>query len=378
MKDKKTIAIVSTTASTIKSFMIKNIKILSDHYKVLIFCNDAVSLKKFVPKNVLLTNIKFTRKPNLIIDLTTFIILLYLLIKNKPYSTISISPKAGFITALSSFITRVSYRINWCTGQLWFTKKGFLRFFYKTLDQIVINLSHHVLVDSHSQKKFLISNNIISNNRSTVLLHGSVGGVNIKKFKYKKIDRNLLRRKLKISKNDFTFLYLGRINREKGIIDLIEAFNKIERLYKAFLVLVGPIENDYIKNYIKKNIKKNKKIIYVGQTSASEKWFSTADILCLPSYREGFGSVVIEAGSCNLPSLGSNIYGITDAIVDNKTGFLHKVGSINDIKKKMIFAIKNKRLLKKYGKSARKRVEQNFDENLISQKLLEFINSRVN
>ena len=185
MKKKQTIAIITTTASTINAFMLKNIKKLSNHFNLLIFCNDAVSLKKLVPKNVLLTNIKFTRRPNLIIDLNTFIILLYFLIKTKPYLTISISPKAGFITALSSFITRVSYRIHWFTGQLWVTKKGFSRFFYKTLDRIVFNLSHHVLIDSHSQKKFLISNNIISKNKSTVLLHGSVGGVNIKKFKFK-------------------------------------------------------------------------------------------------------------------------------------------------------------------------------------------------
>ena len=378
MKKKKIIALVTTNATTINSFMLKNIKELNNHFNLLIFCNDAVSLKKLVPKGVLLTNIKFTSKPNLIIDLTTFIILMYFLIKNKPCLTISITPKAGFITALSSFVTRVSYRIHWFTGQFWATKKGFVRVFYKFLDQIVINLSHHVLVDSHSQKKFLISNNIISKKRSTVLLHGSVGGVNIKKFRYKKINRNLLRRKLKISKNDFTFLYLGRINKEKGIIELIEAFNKIERTYKAFLVLVGPIEDNYIKDYIQDNIKKNKKLIYVDATSTPEKWFSIGDILCLPSHREGFGSVVIEAASCNLPTLGSNIYGITDGIVKNQTGFLHKVRSTSDIKKKMIFVIKNKRLLKKFGQRARKRVEKNFEENLISQKFLEFINSIVN
>jgi glycosyltransferase involved in cell wall biosynthesis len=378
MKKKQTIALVATKVSTITAFMLKNIKKLNMHFNLLIFCNNAASLKKLVPRSVLLINIKFTRKPNLINDLTTFIILLYLLIKNKPCLTISISPKAGLITALSSFIARVSYRIHWCTGQLWVTKKGFFRFFYKFLDQIVINLSHHVLVDSPSQKKFLISNNIISKNRSTVLLHGSVGGVNIKKFKYKKINRNLLRKKLQISKNDFTFLYLGRINKEKGIIELIEAFNKIERSYKALLVLVGPIEDSYIKDYIKDNITKNKKLIYVDETSTPEKWFSIGDILCLPSHREGFGSVVIEAASCNLPTLGSNIYGITDAIVKNQTGFFHKVGSTSDIKKKMVFVIRNKRLLKKFGQRARKRVEKNFEENLISQKFLEFINSIVN
>ena len=374
MKKKNTIALVSTTASTISSFMLGNIKKLSVHYNLVIFCNNAVSLKKLVPRKVLLTNINFKRKPNLIADLIAFCKLVYFLIKNKPNLTISISPKAGLITSLSSFVVRVQYRIHWFTGQLWVTKKGVFRLFYKILDKIIFYLSHHVLVDSNSQKKFLISNNIITNKKSTVLLNGSVGGVNVKKFKFKKTSRNLLRKKLKISKNDFTFLYLGRINKDKGILDLINAFKKIESLYSTFLVLVGPIEDTYISNFIGKN----KQIIYVGETLLPEKWFSVADILCLPSYREGFGSVIIEAGSCNLPTLGSNIYGIVDAIEKNQTGFLHKTGNINDIKNKMIFAIKNKKLVKKYGKKARERVEEKFEENLISKKFLEFINSRMN
>ena len=374
MKKKPTIALISTSASTITSFMLNNVEILSQHYNLIIICNDAVSLKKLVTKKIQLINIDFKRKPNLIADISSFFILFYFLLKNKPDLSISISPKAGFLTALCSSLARVSFRIHWFTGQIWVTKKGFSRSFYKFLDKIIFNFSDHVLIDSKSQKDFLITNNIVTKNKATVLLHGSVGGVDIKKFKYRKINRNLLRKKLKILKNDFTFLYLGRVNKDKGIIDLINAFNKIKDFYSILLVIVGPIEDDFIKSYIKKN----KKIIYAGKTSTPEKWFSMADILCLPSYREGFGSVVIEAGSCNLPALGSNIYGISDAIVENKTGFLHKVGSINDIKKKMLTVIKNKNLLKKFGKRARKRVKKDFDDNLISQKLLEFINARIN
>lgn len=374
MKKKQTIALVAITASTINSFMLKHIKILSKDYNLLVFCNDTSLIKNKVPKDVLLTNINFKRKLNLIIDFISFLTMLYFFIKYKPNLTISITPKAGLITALSSFIARVSYRIHYFTGQTWVTKKGFVRFIYKTADQIIFNLSHHVLMDSHSQKKFLISNNIVSQKRSSVLLNGSVGGVNINKFKYKKMARNSLRRKMQISKNDFTFLYLGRINKDKGVIDLIEAFKKIQNFYKVFLVLVGPIEDQYISSFIKKN----KKVIYAGETLKPEEWYSMADILCLPSYREGFGSVVIEAASCKLPALGSKIYGIFDSIEDKQTGFFHKVASINDIKKKMIFAIRNKKLLKKYGQRARKRVKKKFEENLISEKFLEFINSRIN
>jgi glycosyltransferase involved in cell wall biosynthesis len=373
MKQKKKIIFVSTTSSTINAFMLNHIKEISNHYNVLIFCNEVELLKKKVSSNVSLINLSFCRKPNLLIDLKIFFLLTCLIIKNKPFLTISISPKAGFLTALSSFITRVPCRIHWFTGQVWITKTGLVREFYKIIDKVIFNLSVHVLVDSFSQRKFLISNNIISKNKSTVLLNGSVGGVNINKFIFRKLTRNLIRKKFNIAINDFVFLYLGRINIDKGIIDLIEAFKKIQDFYDVYLFLVGPIEDNNVKNLIKDNIK----IICLEKTSAPEKWYSVGDIFCLPSYREGFGSTIIEAGSCNLPTLGSNIYGIQDAIVKNQTGLFHKAGNVNDIRKKMLFALKNRNLLKIFGQKARKRVEMNFDEDLLTKKLLEFINLKI-
>ena len=81
-------------------------------------------------------------------------------------------------------------------------------------------------------------------------MNGSVGGVDTKKFKYNEKNR-IIRKKLNISKKDFIFFYLGRINKDKGIIDLISAFNKIKK-YKTFLLIVGPIEDNHIKNIILK------------------------------------------------------------------------------------------------------------------------------
>ena len=92
-------------------------------------------------------------------------------------------------------------------------------------------------------------------------------------------------------------------------------------------------------------------------------------------HREGFGTVVIEATSNHF--LCSNIYGLKDAIVKNKTGFLHNVENKNDIKRKMLYIINNKKLVKKYGKLAKIRVLKDFEQNLITKKLLRFINSNI-
>ena len=99
--------------------------------------------------------------------------------------------------------------------------------------------------------------------------------------------------------------------------------------------------------------------------------------MCLPSHREGFGTVVIEAASCGIPSLCSNIYGLKDSMINFKTGLLHKVGSKNDIKKKMLYIIKNKSLLRKYGYNAKKRVIKEFEQSLITKEFLKFINFNI-
>ena len=370
---KKLIAIVSTTDFTITSFMLAHIIKLSKIYNVVIICRNAKTLKKFVPNSVLLKNICFNRKPNLSTDIISLFKLFYFFIKCKPDLTISISPKAGFITSLAAFAASVPYRVHWFTGQLWANKKGIYALFLKSIDRIIFKLSCHVLIDSFSQRKFLLLNNIVNKKKSSVISNGSVGGVNLKKFAFKKKNRVELRDQLNISKRDFIFLFLGRINREKGVLDLFKAFEKVGEQHKAFLVLVGPLEDENLARLTKNK----KKIIFIRKTSNPEQWYSLADILCLPSYREGFGSSVIEAASCNLSTLASNIYGINDAIVKNYTGFFHKVGDINDLTNKMLFAIKNKRLLKEYGKAAKERVKKKFNEDLISEKFLKFINLKI-
>ena len=195
----------------------------------------------------------------------------------------------------------------------------------------------------------------------------------LKDLSLAKKKRNKLRDLYSINKNSFVFLYLGRINREKGISELVEAFKKIENNHDVLLIFVGEIEDKCLVSLLMEE----KKILYFNFTTKPEDWFSMVDILCLPSHREGFGNVVIEAASCGVPALCSKIYGLQDALIDNKTGLFHKVKSINDIKKKMLYIIKNKKLVKRYGVSAKKRVLKDFEQSQLSKKLLKFINSNI-
>lgn len=373
MNKKQKFFLISNTAKFFNAFMLNHINELNKKYNVFILCLDAKTLKKKVPKNVSLLNLKFKRNIDLLSDVIVFFEMLYLFLKIKPKISLSFTPKIGLMVSIVSFITRTSKRIHWFTGQFWIHKKGFIKFFCKLADKLIFFLNHKVLIDSHSQKNFLIKENIISNKNSFVLHKGSVGGVDVKKFKSNKKIRLDLRKKYSISKKTFIFLYLGRIKKEKGILELIEAYNQIKKNHKILLVIVGPIEE---KNLISQ-IKQSKKILYFNYTDNPEIFFSLADILCLPSYREGFGTVVIEAASCGIPTICSNIFGLRDTLIEYKTGLLHKVKSVRDLKKKMLFVINNKKLVKKYGKSAKLNAHKNFNQTLITKKLVNFLTLNV-
>ena len=373
MTKKLKLVLIANTSHFFNSFMLNHIKQLSKKYDVLICCNDVNKLEKLTPSNVSLIRMNFKRGLKLYNDIIVFLITLFFFFKERPNLSISFTPKVGFMVALVSFITRTPNRIHWYTGQIWANKIGFAKIFYKLIDKLIFSLSHKVLIDSFSQRNFLIKNNVVTINKAFVLHKGSVGGVNTVKFKFNKKKRFKLREYFSISRNTFVFLYLGRINKDKGVAELIKAFKQIEKKKDLLLIIVGPVEDEKLTHFLKSN----KKVLYFDYTTKPQDWFSLADILCIPSHREGFGTVVIEAASCGMPALCSNTYGLYDAIVEHKTGFFHEVNSINDIKKKMLYIINNKKLVKKYGISAKKRILKDFEQSLLTKKLLKFLNSNI-
>ena len=373
MNKKHKIILIANTYNFFNSFMLNHIKELSKKYKIYLCCNSAYKLKKSIPDNVSLININYKRGLNFFHDIAIFFSTLFFLKKIKPYILISFTPKIGFMVAMASLIVRIPNYIHWFTGQIWVTKTGFSKNIFKFIDKIIFNLSDRVLVDSFSQRRFLIRENIITSQKSSVLFKGSVGGVNTLKFKFNKNRGKFLREKYSITKNTFIYLYLGRINKEKGISELVEAFEKINNK-NVFLIIVGSLEDKSLKILFKK---KNK-ILHINHTNNPEDFFSMANVLCLPSHREGFGTVVIEAASCSLPTLASKIYGLHDSITENKTGFFHKKNNVNDLRKKMLYLSKNRMLVKKIGKFARKKAVSDFENKLLTKSFIKYLNSNFN
>lgn len=371
MKNK--IAIVVSSPMTLTSFMVEHIRILSEDYSVYLIANFSDANNPEINGVSGFININIKREITLYSDFSSLFTLIKVFRKEKFQSVMSITPKAGLLAMCASWLTFVPIRIHYFTGQVWVTKTGLFRYLLKYLDKLTAFCSTYSLVDSISQREFLISERVIQGSRSEVLAHGSISGVDINKFKFKISDRDSVRKNLNISNVDFVYLFIGRLCNDKGLPELIEAFSDINNVNKhVHLVLVGPNEGLFTSEYFSNLNIPN--IHYVGKTSNPEIYYSCADVFMLPSHREGFGTVILEAAATKVPSIASNIYGLTDAVIDGKTGLLHEVKNTDDLKSKMILILEDKNLRESLSINAYSRVCEFFSSSYVSRQLLFFYN----
>jgi glycosyltransferase involved in cell wall biosynthesis len=372
LNPKPKIYFVATVDFAINAFLLNHLKALSQHFDVTVIVNtdDADFLiKQGVDVNVIPLNI--SRNIHILSDIACLIRLISIFIKYHPSSVHSITPKAGLLAMLAAFFARVPFRIHTFTGQVWASKVGLKRFMLKSFDRLIARLATFNIIDSPSQQQFLIDEKVLSKKNSVVFGLGSVSGVDLKRFKANKAAFNELRDALGISDDAFVFTYLGRLNKDKGILDLAQAFSKIKDS-NAYLLIVGPDEGGFVDEIKKINAHKLEQIRFVGFTKVPEQYLAASNALCLPSYREGFGSVIIEAAAIGVPAIASNIYGISDALVNNETGLLHIAADINSILDCLSTFLNDPKLVKKYGDTSKLRAVKDFDANLITAHWVDF------
>lgn len=377
---KKTLAIVVTSPLVVKLHLKAIIAVLKKKYSVIVMTNMSEGPESIqgLPGGVKYLNIKMERKIDLIADIRTAFLLCRYLRKEKVSIVYTVSPKAGLLGILVSRIVGIPIRIHTFTGQVWQTKTGLLRRMLRTLDKFIYILSTQVIVDSHSQKLFLIKHKVIKEKHSVVIGSGSLGGVDIELFTPNPSSRKSMRKRLYINNNDIVFLFVGRLDIEKGIIELIEAYSKVtKRCSNTSLWLVGPAETniDKLEELIKKLQVDSIQIL--PYTTTPETYMAAADVFCLPSHREGFGTVIIESASCGIPAIGTRIYGLSDSIVDEETGFLVDRGDVIGLCEKMVILASDESLRERLGSSARKRAHALFSQRIVIQGLSNFIDNEM-
>jgi glycosyltransferase involved in cell wall biosynthesis len=336
--NRKKICVVATMPFAINMFMKPHINMLSKQYDITLISNgneyDPSILKNY---NIKFISIGIARKTSLWLDIITLFRIYRIFLKEDFDVVHSLMPKTALLGMLPAFAAGVPHRIHTFTGQVWANKTGIARLGLKILDKLVAKCATRLLTDSTSQRQFLIDQDIVKNEKISVLGNGSVCGVDTERFKPNPLVRDQIRTNLNIKKTDLVYLFLGRLNKDKGIQDLAYAFSELAgNMPNAHLLVVGPDEGGM--DLILQSILSNHSTQFhrIGFTDKPEDYIACADIFCLPSYREGFGSVLIEAASAGVPAIASRIYGITDAVVDGETGILHQPKNIEEIKQALL------------------------------------------
>lgn len=289
----------------------------------------------------------------------------------------STTPKAGLLTALAALFAGVPVRLHTFTGQPWITMRGAKRFLARTSDKLIGSLNTRCYADSASQRQFLIEQGVVDAKRLFVIGDGSLAGVDVERFdrnRFSRGQRESMRQSLGIPYDVPVLLFVGRITADKGVRELLQAFEVLKSAGSdAHLVFVGrfDVESGAAGVISQRDVGRLKDAHFAGHVESPEAYFSIADILCLPSYREGFGTVVIEAAAMGVPTIGTDIYGLSDAVVDGETGLLVPARNVEELARALEKLITGNSLRARMGNAAMKRALVLFDASKVNKQVVD-------
>lgn len=289
----------------------------------------------------------------------------------KPTMVHSMTPKAGLLCMLAAWMARVPVRVHTFTGLVFPTATGLTKRILMATDWLTCACATHIIPEGEGVKNDLL-NHGITRKPIRVLGHGSCRGIDANRFKREPEDINA-----DCKSKPFTYLYVGRLVKDKGINELIEAFEQLNKLYPdTRLILVGYKEQnlDPIRPDTFNKIENNPAIEAVGQQSDVRPWYAQADAFVFPSYREGFPNVVLEAGAMSLPSIVTDINGSREIIKHGVNGLIVRPRDVASLYEAMLTILEDKELRNSMANAARPIVTSKYGVEIVHTSLLNFYN----
>lgn len=341
-------------------------------YKEYIICSPSTEIKQYAESHLFdYKEIAIERKISVWKDIRAILSTCRYIHKENITIVTGHTPKGALIAMIAAFIMRVPIRIYFRHGLVYETSLGFKRKLLIWMDMLTSKLATKIVCVSPSICKRSLEDDLNPSNKQILLSKGTCNGIDVFKFNKTTLDAkqlSVLRHKLELDKYNFVIGFTGRLVRDKGIIELVQAFKILsKRSDNIALLLVGMLEErDALPAEIVEYITKDSAIINTGyiENSRIEYYYALMDVFVLPSYREGFPTSILEASSMQLPIITTRVTGCIDAVIENETGLFVENDSLdiaNAIKK---YAI-SETLREKHGMNGRKYVVDNFDQHLI-------------
>ncbi|NDP26333.1 MAG: glycosyltransferase family 4 protein [Flavobacterium sp.] len=314
--------------------------------------------------------VEVTRDVNPIKDLIAIIKIYRYIKKNQIDKVVGHTPKGGMVAMMSSFLAKVPERIYFRHGIIYETSTGVKKMVLKTIDKLTGLLATKVVCVSYSVREISERDRLNDPKKNLILGLGTCNGIDTQiKFNpnnYSKEDAKIPLGAHDINKDTKIIGYVGRIVKDKGIDELLIAWEIIQKKFtNSKLLLVGPIEDkDSISQYSKNRIAEDPSIIFTDFVTDASAYFSLMDVFILPTYREGFPTVALEASSMEIPVLITQATGCKEAINENETGLFISHDPM-DIANKIEFYLQNEAIAKLHGVQGRVFVVENFEQTKI-------------
>ncbi len=293
----------------------------------------------------------------------------------RPDIVHSHTPKGGLLGTLAAQAARVPVRIYHMRGLAFVTQRGGMRALLKSTELLSCGAATRVICQSHSLRSAALEDRLVSAEKSEVVLQGSNGVDSDGRFDPARNAgrREALRAEWKVPPDGMVLAFVGRLVRDKGLPELVEAFERLARTSdKAVLVLAGPWEvRDPVPAETRRRIDAHPRIVVLGPVAEPAEIYAASDVVVLPSHREGFPNVPLEAAAMERPVISTRVPGCSDAVADEETGVLVGVADVPALEQAMRRYLEDPSLRQKHGSAGRQRVVRDFRRENVANALVD-------
>lgn len=340
---------ITTVPQSLRGLLKGQIKFMSENGFEVIGVSSPGEALNDVEKNegVKTVGIEMTRSITPLQDLKALLHLIQLFRKEKPQIVHTHTPKAGLLGMMAARIAGVPHRLHTVAGMPLTVATGFKRKLLNQMEKLTYACATKVYPNSRGLEKIILDEKFTSPTKLKVIGKGSSNGIDTNEFDPNKVSeetRNEIRKDLGIAEEDIVFLFVGRVVKDKGINELVQAFVNLEaNNASCHLVIVGGFENnlDPILPQTENQIKNHPKIHAVGYKTNVIDYFAIADVLTFPSYREGFPNVVMQAAAMQLNCVVSDINGCNEIITNGENGWIIPVKNESILTDRMQWCLDN-------------------------------------
>lgn len=363
----------STVSTSLNTFCRGTLRRLAQTYDVVAVSTPDDELHEMAQREgVRVVGVTMRRPISPLHDLRSLLRLIRVFRRERPDMVHSITPKAGLLSMIAAWVCRVPVRLHTFTGLVFPTAAGLKQKILILTDRITCACATHIVPEGEGVKNDLQQYGI-TRKSLRVLGYGNVRGVDMQH--YSRTPEVMAAAQPIMRSGVFTFVFVGRVVRDKGINELVQAFTRLNAQEPATrLILVGRFEDDLdpVLPQTRQTIEQNEAIESVGSQADVRPWLAASDALVFPSYREGFPNVVLEAGAMGLPSIVTDINGSREIVVEGKNGVIVPPRDADALYAAMMRFVQQPRQVAQMAANAREMIASRFEKSFVEQCLFDY------